>query len=206
MIRAVANWIMYGRARKLADRLLPFLPEDGLIADVGSGTGHNSVILRKRSACDIQQFDVADMHWVGERPHRISDESATPLFAGREVDCVLLIFVLQYPQDPTLLLNRILNEGPKQILVLQSTYRNRWGKCVFRIQEAVFGPLAFYVARFAGLIPNEKCSVKPVRFFRSDRVVDLLNLWGLQVCHQQSNSHWLLGTGSDLLVCRKAIL
>lgn len=202
----VANWIMFRRARRLADRLLPFLPKSGLITDVGSGTGHNAVVLRQRSDCEIRQWDVADMHWVGERPHRISIDSKMPLFTGPKIDCVLLVYVLQYPEDSALLLNRIVNEGARQVLVLQSTYRNRWGKCVFRIQEAVFGPLAFYLARLVRLVPHEECSVNPVRYFCSDDVVDLLNDCGLYVRHQQSHSNWLLGTGSDLFVCGKEIV
>ena len=205
MIRAIANAIMFRRARQLADRLLPLLPESGLIADVGSGTGHNAEVLRRQSACELVQFDVADMHWVGEPPERITDNPQTLSFAGRKIDCVLLIYVLQYSDDPALLLNRIFSEGAKQILVVQSTYRNRWGKCVFRIQEALFGPLAFYLARLFRLIAQGKCSVKPIRYLQANDVVELLNRIGVHICDHQSDSNWLLGTGTDLFVCRKEI-
>lgn len=203
VIEAVANWIMFRRAEKLADRVLPFLPMSGLIADVGSGTGHNAVVFRRRSSCAILQFDVTDMHWVGEPPTVISDEPDTPLLYGREVACVLLIYVLQYPEDPSALLKRILNHGGPQVIVLQSTYRNRWGKFTFLIQEAVFGPIAFYLAALLRLIANEKCSVKPVRYFRADDVVDLLTQCGLRVRQHEAFTNWLLGTGLDLFLCEK---
>ncbi|MEP3479377.1 MAG: methyltransferase domain-containing protein [Fuerstiella sp.] len=194
---------MFRRASTLANRLLPFLPKRGLIADVGAGTGHNAVVLRQRSECEIRQWDVADMHWVGEGAEPISDDYKTPFLAGQSVQCVLLIYVLQYPQDPVELLNWVLNEEPQQLLVMQSTYRNRWGKCVFRIQEAIFGPLAFHVARLLRLVPHQKCSVNPIRYFQAADMVDLLTGVGLQVCHRQAHSNWLLGTGSDLFVCRR---
>lgn len=194
---------MFRRANMLADRLLPFLPAQGLIADVGAGTGHNAVVLRQRSECKIRQWDVADMHWVGEGAEPIPDDFKTPFLAGQSVQCVLLIYVLQYPKDAASLLNWILNEEPQQLLVMQSTYRNLWGKFVFRVQEAIFGPMAFYLARLFRLVPHQKCSVNPVRYFRAADMVDLLNGSGLQVCHVQAHSNWLLGTGSDLFVCRR---
>lgn len=206
MIRAIANWLMFRRAGRLVDRLLPYLPEQGLIADVGAGTGHNAVVLRQRSECEIRQWDVADMHWVGEGAEPIPDNFKTPFLTGQTANSVLLIYVLQYPTDPARLLNWILNEKPQQLLVMQSTYRNCWGKCVFRIQEAIFGPVAFYLARLFRLVPDQRCSVNPLRYFRAADVVDLLHDCGLKVCHRQAHSNWLLGTGSDLFVCRKEIV
>lgn len=196
---------MFRRSAKLADRVLPFIPDAGLIADVGSGTGHNAVVFRNQSSREILQFDVTDMHWVAERPHLISGKPGDDLFAGHKVDCALLIYVLQYPADPSALLTLILNKGVQQVIVLQSTYQNRWGKFTLRIQEALFGPIAFYLAVLFCLVVRQKCAVKPVRFFQATDVVDLLTACGLKVCRHEVCSNWLLGTGSDLFVCKKSV-
>lgn len=194
---------MFRRARALVDWLVPHLPEAGCVVDVGSGTGHNAETLRRKTDCDVLQYDVADIHWVGEAPSLFSGNGETSFLPAKEIRCVLLIYVLQYPEDVESLIRRVLLSPAETIVVVQSIYKGRWGKCVFRLQEAAFGPVAFHLARLVRLIPGIRCSVKPKRYFTAEELMATLSRCGLRVCKQDSRMNRLLGTGDELLVCRR---
>lgn len=194
---------MFRRARSLVRWLLPYLPESDSVADVGSGTGHNAVTFRKQAECSLVQYDVTDIHWVGEAPHLFSADGQSAFLSSEQINCVLLIYVLQYPEHVESFLSRVLLSDAETFVVVQSTYQGRWGKCVFCIQEAVFGPIAFHLARLVRLIPWTQCPVTPRRYFTAEDLIELLTNCGLQVCEYDNRSNRLLGTGDELLVCRK---
>lgn len=185
----------------LMDHIAPFLPQSGVIADVGSGTGHNAMELRKRSACEVRQFDISDIHWVGETPELLTAISSDD--DPFDADCVLLIYVLQYPERPSELLGLIRNSRANCMIVLQSTFHRRWGRWYFRFQEAIWGPVAFHLAKLAGLVTAKICPVKPRRYFRPQDVTELLLQNGFQVDRMHPEFHPITACGSTLFVCRK---
>ena len=65
---ALLNMLMTWRARGLAVRLIPLLPGNGRILDLGSGTGHNGEYLRRLRLGPVSEVDVVDFSVVGPRP------------------------------------------------------------------------------------------------------------------------------------------
>jgi hypothetical protein len=68
----IATLIMQRRALRLYRRIQQHLPTAGAVADVGSGTGHNAQAIRNHTSLAVTDFDIADIHWVGLPPQRIS--------------------------------------------------------------------------------------------------------------------------------------
>jgi SAM-dependent methyltransferase len=141
---------MARRAERLADWLLPFLPPEGAVLDIGAGTGHNAVALGRRRSGAVINLDVADLHVVGDRPARF-DGVHMP-FADNSFAAVLLMFVLQYSPDPSQLLREARRVCSGPLLILQSTYHGRISEAALRLYDLAWGPLAFAVARAAQLV------------------------------------------------------
>jgi SAM-dependent methyltransferase len=150
MIRDVLGTVMARRAERLADWLLPYLPPQGPVLDIGSGTGHNVAALQRRRGGVFINLDVANLHVVGERPVRF-DGVHMP-FADDSFAAALLLFVLHYSPDPVQLLAeaRRVCRGP--VLVLQSVHRGLLAEVALRLYDLAWGPAAFAVARAAKMV------------------------------------------------------
>ena len=191
---------MNRRARKLARRLRPFLPREGRIADIGSGTGHNAAILHDvlGPRVTIDSFDVADVHWVGPAPRWFDGERVPE--ADSAFSAALLLFVLQYSPCPDQLLreaSRIV-DGP--VLVLQSSYRGAIGHWALRVREFFWGRFAFRVAVALKALPPMPCPLAPRNYYRRDDLIRLAARAGLEVQVVQPSQWSGLGISRDLLV------
>ncbi len=132
-MKVIADWIMNRRARRLAEMLTPFLPTGGMIADIGSGTGHNASAIRNTSQLVVREFDVADIHWVGPSPTMITEDSI--LLEDSVASMVLVLYVLHYCVSPELLMSEVVRITNGDVVVLQTTYQGSSGRNLLKVQE-----------------------------------------------------------------------
>ena len=196
----LGNFVMSRRSHRLFSRLRDYLPQQGTIADIGSGTGHNAEAIRRLGRLSVREFDVVDLHWVGPGPELIGD-SNIPV-NGQLFDGLIMFFVLQYPQSPEELLRecRRVTHGP--LLIIQSTYQGRLGRIVLSIREFFWGRFALRLATLAGLVHHVEYSLQPRHDFTRLELADLFSRVGLVVVEIVPAEWWKLGVSRDLFVLK----
>lgn len=194
----LADWVMTHRATALVARIGSHLPAAGLVADIGSGTGHNADEIRRRTLLSVSEFDVADMHWVGPGPV-IFAAGRIPV-DDREFDGLLLLFVLQYPESPLELLIEARRVSRGRVIVLQSTYRGWWGRTVLTLREFVWGRVALRVATAARVIRPADGSLIPRRYLTRRELLPLFETAGLVVMNAEPAEWPGLCVSRDLYV------
>ena len=98
MLKSILDAVMERRARQLMEQVGAWLPTEGPLVDLGSGTGHLSARLKRELGLDVVAADVSDMHVVGPPPVLIVD-GVLP-FEDGTFSAALLFFMLSYPNDP----------------------------------------------------------------------------------------------------------
>jgi SAM-dependent methyltransferase len=173
--------VMARRAAGLTGRLRKWIPEGSRVADVGSGTGHNADCWRTMLRVVVDEFDVADLHWVGPGPM---------LFDGRRLpapdaayDVVTLLFVLHYTPQSVELLTEVRRIARGPVLLVQSTCRGPWGRFCLSLRELCWGPLAFHVARLSGIIRGQPCPLNSRTLYSFEELMGLIQRAGLRVLH-----------------------
>lgn len=158
------NALMSWRARGLVARLIPLLPRNAKVLDIGCGTGHNGERLRRLGLGPVAEADVVDFKVVGPRP-TLFDGRALP-FADEEFDVVTLIYVLHYARDPIGLLQeaRRVCRGP--LLVVQTLCEGSAGPACHHFNEGL-SRLGFYVARFLRAFRHVACPLNSGHDFSS---------------------------------------
>jgi hypothetical protein len=167
-------------------------------ADVGSGTGHNAEIWRKQLGILVDEYDVADLHWVGPGPALFDGEQLPAVQAPYEA--MTLLFVLQYACDPARLLRHLAERCEGPILLMQSTYRGGWGRWWLAIREWITGWLSLQIARRAGVLGGDSCPLIPRRFFSRFELRRTLKEAELVVDHWKPSEWWGLSISRDLYV------
>lgn len=196
----LANRVMARRARRLLERIRRHLPSSGTVADIGSGTGHNAEAIRFETQLAVQDFDVADLHWVGPRPV-IFEASHLPA-GNRSFDALLMLFVLHYPQSPIELLTEVRRVARGPVIILQSTYRGWLGRSVLTVRECLWGRLAFRLAALARVVPTEKCPLTPRQYFTRSEIQQLFKSAGFTVSIME-RAEWIgLNVSRDLFVLK----
>jgi ubiquinone/menaquinone biosynthesis C-methylase UbiE len=196
-MKAVFNWVMRRRARELTARLRQWLRPGLSVADVGSGSGHNAACWRAFGV-EVDEFDVADLHWVGAGP-TLWDGSRLPCSAD-EYDVVTLLFVLHYVPDPRALLQELRRICSGRVVVLQSTYRGRWGRFALALREFVWGRTALLVARLARLIRSRECPLRPRRCFTREELRRTFGQSGFRVISWEPDEWQGMNVSRDLYV------
>ena len=180
MLTSVLNAVMERRARALVDHVEGWLPGDGLVLDIGSGTGHVAARLARERGLDVITADVSDIHVVGRPPVLIRD-GALP-FADGTFASALLFFMLAYPKDPAAVLAEAARVTRGPIIVVQSLHANRFGYAWLRAREFVWTVVAFHVSKFFGYVSSEaKFSMNTRRFFTAHKLASELAAAGLAV-------------------------
>jgi SAM-dependent methyltransferase len=199
----VVDAILRRRAEKLIDRLAPFLPTTGRIADIGCGTGHNAAALHHRfPALHCCEVDVADMKLIGPPPLLIRDDVIPLPDLSRDVG--LMLFVLHYPPEPERLLSEARRIVSQSLIVLQSAYRGRLSRRVLACREWMQGRGAFRAARTLGVVRGSGASLDPTTSLDRPRLKQLFaeTGWRITAHHPQ---YWPLTCVSrDLFVLEKA--
>ena len=200
-MKRIASLIMTRRAKRLFRRIRHHLPADGTIADIGSGTGHNAEYFRQQQTnLAVCEFDVADIHWVGPAPKIISATDRRIPAIDASFNGAMLLFVLQYPQEPRQLLLEVRRITTGPVVVLQSTYEGRLAHAALKLREFFFGRFGFYLARLAGLVSASDCPLSPTRCFTRHELLELVRDAGFEVLAAESESSLLVNVRRDLLI------
>ncbi len=153
MLKSILDAVMERRARRLMEHVRGWLPAEGPVLDLGSGTGHLSARLQRELGLDVVTADVSDIHVVGPPPVLIAD-GVLP-FEERSHTAALLVFVLAYPKHPAGVLAEAARVTRGPIIVVQSLHANRFGYAWLRVREFLWTIVAFHVSKLLGYVPPD---------------------------------------------------
>lgn len=164
MLKSLFDAVMERRAGQLIEQLGDWLPDDGLVLDLGSGTGHLSSRLERQRGTTIVAADVSDMHVVGRPPVAV-DDGALP-FANGTFSAALLVFMLAYPTDPVALLAEAARVTRGPLILVQSLHAGGFGYAWLRAREFAWTIVAFHLAKAIGYVPaRARFSMRTRRFY-----------------------------------------
>lgn len=164
MLKSILDGVMERRARDLMRQVGEWLPAEGPVLDLGSGTGHLSARLERERGVAVITSDVSDIHVTGRAPVLIAD-GVLP-FANRTFSTTLLCFILAYPKDPAAILMEAARVSRGPIIVVQSLYTGRLGYAWHRAREFMWTVVAFHASRIVGYVPAKaKFTMQTRRFY-----------------------------------------
>ena len=152
-MKSAFDAIMVRRSRQLLEHVGAWLPEEGPVLDVGSGTGHLSALMERELGLEVVTADVTDMHVTGRPPILIAD-GVLPFDEGT-FPAALLVFMLHYPSDPRGLLAEVARVTRGPVILVQSLHSSRFGYAWLRAREFVWTFVAFHVSKLIGYVPPE---------------------------------------------------
>ena len=180
MTRALLDAVMERRARQLMHQVAAWLPNEGPVLDLGSGTGHLAALLERELGLEVVGADVSDMHVVGRPPVLIAD-GVLP-FDKRTFSAALLFFMLAYPNDPAAVLREAARVTNGPIIVVQTLYSGRLGYAWHRSREFFWTIVAFHVSKLVGYVPSHaKFSMDTRRFYTAETLSREVMAAGLRV-------------------------
>ena len=164
MLKWMLDAVMERRARRLLEQVREWLPAEGPVLDLGSGTGHLSHELERELGLEVVAADVSDIHVVGPPPVLIAD-GVLP-FNDRAFSAALLFFMLAYPKDPTGVLAEAARVTRGPIILVQSLHSGRFGYAWLRVREFLWTLVAFHVSRVLGYVaPDAEFTMNTRRFY-----------------------------------------
>ena len=160
---------MERRSTQLIEQVGAWLPSEGPLLDLGSGTGHLSARLERELGLEVVTADVSDMHVVGRPPVLIAD-GVLP-FEERTFSAALLFFMLAYPSDPAAVLVEVARVTRGPIILVQSLHSGRLGYAWLRVREFLWTIVAFHVSKLIGYVPREAVfTMRTRRFFTDEKL------------------------------------
>lgn len=180
MLKVFFDRVMERRAERLIGQVGAWLPADGPLLDLGSGTGHLSARLERERRLDVITADVADIHVVGRRPVLIAD-GVLPFDEGT-FSAALLLFMLAYPRDPAGVLAEAARVTRGPVIVVQSLHASRFGYAWLRVREFLWTIVAFHVSKALGYVPRDaRFSMTTRRFYTAEALQRDVDAAGLRV-------------------------
>jgi SAM-dependent methyltransferase len=180
MLKSLLDAVMERRARQLIEHVGAWLPTEGPVLDLGSGTGHLSARLERELGLEVVPADVSDLHVVGRPPVLIAD--GTLPFAEGTFSAALLFFMLAYPNDPAGVLSEAARVTRGPIIVVQSLHSDRVGYAWLRIREFFWTIVAFHVSKVLGYVPpHAKFTMNTRRFYTAQELQRDVTAAGLQI-------------------------
>ncbi|MDH3734603.1 MAG: class I SAM-dependent methyltransferase [Gemmatimonadota bacterium] len=171
---------MERRARRLLEHVGPWLPTEGSLLDLGSGTGHVSARLERELGLEVVTADVSDIHVVGRPPVLIAD-GVLP-FEDGAFSAALLLFMLAYPSEPAAVLAEAARVTRGPIILVQSLHSGRLGYAWLRIREFLWTTVAFHVSKFVGYVPpGAEFTMNTRRFYTARELRRDLAAAGLRI-------------------------
>lgn len=167
MLKGVFDAVMERRSRQLIEQVGAWLPAEGPLLDLGSGTGHLAAHLERELGIEVVAADVSDLHVMGRPPVLIAD-GVLP-FAEGTFSAALLFFMLHYPGDPAALLAEAARVTRGPIILVQSLHAGRFGYAWLRAREFLWTTVAFHVSKMIGYVPAEAEFTMQARRFYTDR-------------------------------------
>ena len=165
MFNLLLDAVMERRARLLMTQIRPWLPAEGPLLDLGSGTGHFAAQLERELGLDVVTADVSDIHVVGRPPVLIAD-GVLP-FEDKTFSASLLVFMLAYPNDPAAVLMEAARVTRGPVIVVQSLHSSRFGYACLRVREFFWTTLAFHASKFFGYVSRRADFTMHTRRFYS---------------------------------------
>jgi SAM-dependent methyltransferase len=179
-VKSILDAVMERRARQLMEQVRGWLPSEGRVLDLGSGTGHLSDRLERELGLEVVTADVSDIHVVGRPPVLIAD-GVLPFEEGT-YKAALLIFMLAYPDDPARVLAEVARVTRGPIIVVQSLHSGRLGYAWLRVREFLWTIVAFHVSKVLGYVPRDaEFRMNTRRFYTAPALLRDVMAAGLQV-------------------------
>ena len=179
-MKSILDAVMERRSRQLIAQVGAWLPSDGPVLDLGSGTGHLSARLERERGLEVVAADVSDMHVVGRPPVLIAD-GVLPFHDGA-FSAALLIFMLAYPNDPIGLLKEVARVTRGPIILVQTLHSGGVGYAWLRVREFLWTIVAFHVAKLLGYVPPDAAfTMSTRRFYTAEQLREDLMASGLRV-------------------------
>jgi SAM-dependent methyltransferase len=179
-LKPILDAVMERRARRQMEQVGAWLPREGPVLDLGSGTGHLAARLERERRLEVVTADVSDIHVVG-RPPVLIRNGVLPFGEGA-FSSALLFFVLAYPNDPAGLLAEVARVTRGPIILMQTVHSNRFGYLWLRVREFVWTTVAFHVSKFFGYVPREaEFSMRTRRFYTAHELRRVLMAAGLRI-------------------------
>jgi SAM-dependent methyltransferase len=169
MLTSIFDAVMERRAGRLMEQVGAWLPSEGPVLDLGSGTGHLSARLERELGLEVVPADVSDLHVVGRPPVLIVD-GVLP-FAEGAFSAALLFFMLAYPRDPASVLAEAARVTRGPIILVQSLHSGRVGYAWLRIREFFWTIVAFHVSKVLGYVPPSATFTMNTRRFYTARAL-----------------------------------
>ena len=164
MLKSTLDAVMERRARQLMEQVVAWLPSEGPVLDLGSGTGHLSARLERELGLGMVTADVCDIHVVGRPPVLIAD-GVLPFEEGT-FSAALLFFMLTYPNDPGGVLAEAARVTRGPIILMQSLHSGRLGYAWLRVREFLWTTVGFHVSKVVGYVPRDaEFTMRPRRFY-----------------------------------------
>ena len=187
MLKSLFDAVMERRARQLVEQVSGWLPNQGPVLDLGSGTGHTSARVERELKLEVVTADVSDIHLVGPPPVLIADGSLP--FAEGTFSAALLVFMLHYPSDPRGLLKEVARVTRGPIILVQSLHSGRLGYGWLRVREFLWTYVAFHVSKFIGYVsPGARFTMHARRFYTAEALRRELENAGLRVRSQRERA------------------
>jgi SAM-dependent methyltransferase len=187
MLKSILDTVMERRARQLMEQVRGWLPAEGPVLDLGSGTGHVSDLFERELGLDVITADVTDIHIVGRPPILIAD-GVLP-FEERSFSAALLFFMLAYPKNPAAILAEAARVTRGPIILVQSLYSGRFGYTWHRVREFVWTIAAFHVSKLIGYVPADATfAMHTRRFYTGEELEQELSAAGLRILSRRDRS------------------
>ena len=180
MLKSMFDAVMERRSRRLIEQVGEWLPSEGPVLDLGSGTGHFSARLERELGLHVVPADVSDLHVIGRPPVLIAD--GTLPFEPDTFSASLLFFMLAYPSDPVEVLAEAARVTRGPIILVQSLHSSRVGYAWLRVRELLWTIVAFHVSRLIGYVPaSAKFTMHTRRFYTAPDLQRDLTAAGLRI-------------------------
>lgn len=180
MLTSLMNGVMERRARQLMEQVGAWLPTEGPLLDLGSGTGHLSALLERELALEVVTADVSDMHVVGRPPVLIADGDLP--FEDGTFTAALLFFVLGYPKHPARVLLEAARVTRGPLILVQTLHSGRLGYTWHRVREFVWTIVAFHVSKLIGYVPPDaEFTLRTRRFYTAHELRREVAAAGLRI-------------------------
>src|SRR5687768_12290301 len=167
MLKSSFDAVMERRATELIDQVREWLPAEGPLLDLGSGTGHLAARLEHELGLEVVTADVTDMHVVGRPPVVIADGMLP--FDAQTFSAALLFFMLAYPKDPARVLAEAARVTRGPVILVQSLYSGRLGHTWHRVREFFWTVVAFRLSKLIGYITREaQFTMRTRRFYSAE--------------------------------------
>jgi ubiquinone/menaquinone biosynthesis C-methylase UbiE len=201
MLKSLFDSVMERRARQIVEQVSAWLPAEGPVLDLGSGTGHVSHRLQRERGLAMVTADVCDLHVVGRAPI-LTHDGGLP-FRDGAFSAALLCFMLAYPVDSAGMLTEAARVTRGPVILVQSLHSGRLGRARLGLREFLWTVVAFHVSKLVGYVPEQaRFSMETRRFYTAPELERDVVAAGLQIRLRRERpvspgsglvvAHWML--------------